>query len=75
MPKANSDYWRAKIAGNRARDEKTVAALSAIGWRALVIYECELKDSPRLKSRLDEALGRDVAPQAPWTMRGGIREP
>jgi DNA mismatch endonuclease, patch repair protein len=65
MPKANSDYWRAKIAGNRARDEKTIAALFAIGWRALVIFECELKDSPRLKSRLEEALGPDVAPNAP----------
>ena len=26
MPKANADYWRAKIARNRARDAKTLAA-------------------------------------------------
>ena len=33
MPKANADYWRAKIARNRARDEKTLAAYAAIGHR------------------------------------------
>ena len=56
MPKTNADYWRTKIARNRARDEKTLAALAASGWRTLVVYECELKDSARLKGRLEEAL-------------------
>ena len=52
MPKANADYWRAKIARNRARDERTLAAYAAMGWRTLVIYECELKDAAALKARL-----------------------
>ena len=56
MPKANADYWRAKIASNRARDEKTLAAYEAMGWRALVVYECELKDRAALGARLAEAL-------------------
>ena len=56
MPKANADYWRAKIARNRARDEKTLAAYAAMGWRALTVYECELKDRARLGARLAEAL-------------------
>jgi DNA mismatch endonuclease, patch repair protein len=42
VPKANADYWRAKIARNRARDEKTLATYEAMGWRALVVYECEV---------------------------------
>ena len=45
MPKANAEYWRGKIARNRARDETTLAAYASMGWRTLVIYECELKDS------------------------------
>jgi DNA mismatch endonuclease, patch repair protein len=57
MPKANADYWRAKIARNRARDEKTIAAYAAMGWRALVVYECELKEPAALEARLAEALG------------------
>ena len=56
MPKANAHYWRTKIARNRARDEKTLAAFAAMGWRALVVYECELKEKDALSARLAEAL-------------------
>ncbi len=55
-PKANAEYWRAKIARNRARDEKTLATCAAMGWRALVVYECELKDKAALNARFAEAL-------------------
>ena len=55
-PKTNADYWRAKIARNRARDQKTLVALATIGWRTLVVYECELKDLARLSGRLEDAL-------------------
>jgi DNA mismatch endonuclease (patch repair protein) len=56
MPKANADYWRAKIARNRDRDVKTLAAYAAMGWRALVVYECELKGKVCLSARFAEAL-------------------
>ena len=56
MPKANADYWAAKIARNRARDVRTLAAYPAMGWRALVVYECELKDRASLAARLAAAL-------------------
>jgi len=56
MPKANADYWRQKIARNRARDAKNVEALEAMGWRALAIFECELKEPAALRARLGAAL-------------------
>jgi DNA mismatch endonuclease (patch repair protein) len=56
MPRDNADYWRRKIARNRARDLKTVAALEAMGWRVLIIYECALKDQAALSARLAAAL-------------------
>ena len=56
MPKSNADYWRAKIARNRERDAKTLAAYATMGWRALVVYECDLKDKASLSARLAEAL-------------------
>jgi DNA mismatch endonuclease, patch repair protein len=51
-PKANADYWRAKIARNRARDEAHRAKLAGDGWRALTIWECELKDRDALERKL-----------------------
>ena len=37
-------------------DAKTLAAYSALGWRAFVAYECELKDRTLLGARLAGAL-------------------
>lgn len=52
MPKANSEYWRAKIARNRERDARNAATLKAEGWRTLTIWECEMKDEAALRRRL-----------------------
>lgn len=43
MPVSNADYWRAKIARNRARDDAHVAELQLLGWRVLIVWECALK--------------------------------
>ena len=63
-PKTNADYWRAKIAGNRARDVDTAAALAALGWRVLTVWECELKDPAAVSERLGRALGARFPGQA-----------
>lgn len=55
-PKANADYWRAKIARNMARDAEAQAALQAMGWRVLVIWECGLKDSDAISAELEAFL-------------------
>jgi DNA mismatch endonuclease (patch repair protein) len=51
-PRANAEYWRAKIACNRRRDADALSALEARGWRALVLWECELRDEERVRARL-----------------------
>ena len=51
-PRTHVEYWRAKIARNRARDVANVAALTALGWRVIVIHECELKYLAALRARL-----------------------
>ena len=50
-PKANADYWSAKIARNRARDAAALDALATAGWRTMVVWECALRD-PGLGARL-----------------------
>ncbi len=59
-PKANADYWRGKIDRNRTRDAANLEKLSARGWRALVVWECELKDMPALEAKLREFLALDL---------------
>ncbi|MBU2379480.1 MAG: very short patch repair endonuclease [Alphaproteobacteria bacterium] len=42
-PKANADYWNAKLARNVARDAEVVARLTGDGWRVITVWECALK--------------------------------
>lgn len=58
VPKANRDYWLGKIGRNRARDEQSLRRLEESGWQALVLWECELKDTPEVLKRLHTFLAR-----------------
>ncbi|HZV84074.1 MAG TPA: very short patch repair endonuclease [Brevundimonas sp.] len=42
-PKTNADYWTAKIARNVSRDAANDAALRALGWRVIVVWECAIR--------------------------------
>jgi DNA mismatch endonuclease (patch repair protein) len=56
LPKANAAYWTAKIARNQARDRAAQAALIEAGWRAELVWECELRDAAALARRLGTML-------------------
>lgn len=59
QPKQNAAYWSDKINGNRNRDVVNLVALSKLGWEALVIWECELKDAPAVRRRIVDFLGEN----------------
>ena len=52
-PKTNIEFWKAKIARNRHRDEVTTAHLEALGWTVITVWECELRKNAGLNARLD----------------------
>ncbi|WP_340645976.1 DNA mismatch endonuclease Vsr [Phenylobacterium sp.] len=56
VPKANRDYWVAKVGRNRARDAAAREALAGLGWRVETIWECDLKDAAVLSARLEALL-------------------
>ena len=51
-PKTNRAYWRHKLRRNAERDAQNLDSLRQLGWRALVIWECEIKDSDALEKRI-----------------------
>lgn len=44
MPKSRVAFWREKLEANRRRDEENVSRLNELGWRVLVIWECQMKE-------------------------------
>jgi DNA mismatch endonuclease (patch repair protein) len=52
MPKSRLDFWQPKLEGNRQRDLRHQSELEAIGWRYLIVWECELGHREHLKNKL-----------------------
>lgn len=44
LPKTNIPFWGDKQELNRRRDDRVVAQLQDLGWRVLVVWQCELKE-------------------------------
>ena len=42
-PTSNEDYWIPKITRNVERDQNNHELLQELGWRVIVIWECQLK--------------------------------
>ena len=51
-PKTRTEFWVAKLDGNRQRDDRTRQNLEALGWKVITIWECEIKDRENLRLNL-----------------------
>lgn len=60
-PQGNAAFWGAKLDRNKARDVQHIAALVGIGWSALVVWGCELRDTEALSARIRAFLGERLA--------------
>ena len=58
IPKSRIHYWRPKLRRNVRRDARTLKQLRRLGWRVLVVWECEVDESKarRLAKRLKKFL-------------------
>lgn len=55
-PKTRRSFWREKFTKNVNRDRKKTIALKKLGWKVIVVWECELKDEETLVRRLNSLL-------------------
>lgn len=51
-PKSRADYWISKIERNRQRDHTQQVTIESLGWRVLVIWECELRNGNEVATRI-----------------------
>ncbi len=56
LPAGNRAYWRAKLARNKVRDRRNGAALRRLGWSALTVWECQVRDREALAARVGRFL-------------------
>lgn len=44
IPKHNEDFWRDKFEKNVERDSRNQRLLNEMGWKVIVIWECQIHD-------------------------------
>ncbi len=57
-PKSRIAFWKKKFTANVVRDARQEAALRALGWRVLVIWQCETGDGAAVERRLAASINQ-----------------
>jgi DNA mismatch endonuclease (patch repair protein) len=52
----NRAFWKAKIEGNRKRDQSVNGRLRRLGWKVVRIRECSLKDQNKVLDKIKKTL-------------------
>lgn len=63
-PKTNTEFWYAKFKYNQERDERNYQKLRDLGWRILIVWECEIRHGDadkRLEQLIEEIKTGEIA--------------
>ncbi|WP_353830090.1 very short patch repair endonuclease [Mesorhizobium sp.] len=63
-PKSSVEFWERKFQSNVARDERVQGELERLGWRVVVIWECQTSDFDSLRRTLKAYLDNEIGLQA-----------
>jgi DNA mismatch endonuclease (patch repair protein) len=63
-PTHRQEFWLTKLNGNATRDKLHQRALRQLGWRVLVIWECETKKLAKLETRIKSKNWRGKTPSS-----------
>jgi DNA mismatch endonuclease (patch repair protein) len=55
-PTSNREFWVRKLEGNAARDKIHMQALRNLGWRVIVVWECQIYDAKKCIDRIEKVL-------------------
>lgn len=59
VPKTNTEFWVSKFQKNTERDERATTELRSSGWKVIVVWACQTKDTLALQERLVSELKAD----------------
>lgn len=56
LPTSNIDFWKEKISSNKIRDDRNVTLLAKLGWKVIIIWQCEISNIKSRKAKLEKVL-------------------
>lgn len=64
-PKSNVDFWLEKFKKNTDRDARNIQALESMGWKVIIVWECEVSTSVNAEAtakRIADIIKRESLP-------------
>lgn len=58
LPSTRVEFWQTKVARNQERDGIVREGLEKLGYKVVILWECELKSEVSILERVDSATGR-----------------
>lgn len=58
-PSSNKRFWNQKLSGNIERDKQHLRKLRRLGWRTLVVWECQTRQLPHLARIVSQFMERE----------------
>ena len=52
MPSSRTEFWQSKFEANVKRDQHAIKELSKLGWKVLVVWECQTNDAVKVATTL-----------------------
>ncbi|WP_071658978.1 very short patch repair endonuclease [Duganella sp. HH101] len=59
-PQSHEAFWKAKLDRNVERDKCNTAELDDLGWKVIVVWECELRDSTDFLASLVNLIRNEI---------------
>jgi DNA mismatch endonuclease (patch repair protein) len=59
-PKSNRGFWKRKFEANMTRDREVARALRKLGWRILIVWECQIEKPDKLTRKLQYLLSTNA---------------
>lgn len=56
LPATNLEFWNDKLEKNKKRDKSNIIKLQEDGWKVIVVWQCELRNSIVRKIRLEKLI-------------------
>lgn len=56
LPDTNKEFWENKISNTKKRDVKNKRELETLGWKVIIIWQCEISSKLKFESRMKKVI-------------------
>ncbi|HXP52959.1 MAG TPA: DNA mismatch endonuclease Vsr [Bacteroidia bacterium] len=73
LPSTRRQFWEEKINNNIVRDKRNIAALKNMGWKVIILWQCQFNTKKKKVKLFNSILKRLVIPNSPPPLYSPLR--